>query len=81
MTNPPLKEVVHISRHWDNPEIRVALHREGIVIEVGLEEFCRAVVAEIPHPAMTMTRAKLEANVLAALEVVLGKVKEASAHV
>lgn len=81
MTTPPLKEIVHISRHWDSPEIKVAVHRDGIAIEVSLEDFCKAVVAEIPHPALTMSRAKLESNVLSALAVVLGKVKEASAHV
>ena len=81
MTNPPIKEILHISRHWHEPEIRVAIHKEGIAIEIGLEAFCKAVVAEIPHPALTMTRAKLEENVLGALETVLNKVKESSAYI
>ena len=72
------KTSVHISRHWHEPLIEVTVHQEGIAIELSLEDFCKAVVAEIPHPALTMTRAALEKNVLAALAGTLNKVKEAS---
>jgi len=77
----PLKQIVHISRHWNSPEIQVSVYKEGIALEVSLEDFCKAVVAEIPAPLMTFKRATLEAQVIAALEAVLSKVKEASAHV
>jgi hypothetical protein len=81
MNTPPLKEIVHISRYWSNPQIKVAVHLEGIALEITLEDFCKAVVAEMPHPATVMTRAKLESNVLTALQVALGKVKDASNYV
>lgn len=81
MLTDPIKEVVHVSRHWDNPEIKVTLYREGISIEISVQDFCKAVVAEIPHPAMVFSREKLQANILGALEVVLNKVKESSNHI
>jgi hypothetical protein len=81
MFTDPIKEVLHISRHWNNPEIQVTLYREGIAIEVSLEDFCKAVVAEIPNPAWVFSREKLQANVLAALSTVLNKVKESSNHI
>ena len=81
MNADPVKQVVHISRYWNNPEIKVAVYLKGIAIEVSLEDFCKAVVAEVPNPAWTFTREKLQAKVILALETVIGKVKEASNHV
>ena len=75
------KKTVHISRHWTNPAIQVTVCRDGIALEISLEDFCRAVVAELPHPAFTMTRAALEKNVVGAIEGTLNKVKEATAYV
>lgn len=75
------KHTVHISRHWHSPEITVRVLRDGIDIELSVEDFCRAVVAEIPHPVFTMTRSGLEKNVLAAVEGTLNKVKESTIYV
>ena len=75
------KEIVHISRHWSNPEIKVAIHKDGIAIDISLEDFCKAVVAEIPHPSLTMTREKLQANILTSLDTVLNKAKESSLYI
>ena len=76
-----LKEIVHISRHWDSPEIKVAMHREGIVVEISIEDFCKAIVADLSHPAWIFKRGTLEQKVLAAIQPVLSKVKEASVHI
>lgn len=76
-----IKEIIHISRHWDSTAIKVAVHQEGIAIEVTLEDFCKAIVAEISHPAWMFKRGTLEAKILAAIQPVLDKVKQASEHV
>jgi len=74
------KAVVHISRHWHNPAIAIELHSDGIKLECTLEDFCRAIVAEIAHPAFVLRRSTLEANVLAAVEPVLNKIKQSTVH-
>jgi hypothetical protein len=75
-----MKESIVQSRHWDNPEIKVRIDQKGIEVEISLEDFCKAVVAEIPHPAFTFTRKSLETDILGALEIVLNKTKEATNH-
>ena len=76
-----VKEMVVISRHWHSPEINVTVMRDGIGVSLSLEDLCKAIVAEIPHPSLTMTRAGLEKNILGTLEAVLNKAKEATIHV
>ena len=76
-----VKEVVVISRHWHSPEITVQIMRDGIGVGMSLEDLCKAIVADIPHPFLTMTRGGLESNILATLESVLNKAKEATIHV
>jgi hypothetical protein len=73
--------VVVISRYWDNPMITVVIDDEKIEVKMPVQDFLKAIVAEIPHPSATMTRSKLEAQVLKVLPVVLNKVKEATAQV
>lgn len=73
--------VLVISRHWHEPEVRVGVDHEQIRLEMSVEDFCRALVQEIPHPVLCFTRKGLTENVVAAVAVVLGKVKETSVHV
>ncbi len=75
------KETVVISRYWHSPEITVQVMRDGIGIGMSLEDLCRAIVAELPHPAFTMTRKSLEDNILSTLEGVLNKAKDATRYV
>lgn len=81
MDKTSIKTAVHISRHWHEPLIEVAIYKDGISIEIPIEDFCKAIAAEVSHPWKTLTRAGLEANILASLEQTLNKVKEASAYV
>jgi hypothetical protein len=76
-----LRETIHISRHWHNPEIRVAVHREGIEIEMSLEAFCVALATEIGSPKFMFKQETLRQKLMESAEVVLTKVKEASAFV
>jgi hypothetical protein len=76
-----LKETLHISRHWDSPEIRVAVHREGIEIEMSLAAFCVALAQEIGSPKFMFKQETLQQKLMECADVVLSKVKEASAHV
>ena len=80
-TNHSQKQIVHISRHWDNPTIAVRVNDRGIEIAISLENFCKAIVAEIKHPILIQTRSKMESQVLGVLESVLEKVKESSNYI
>ena len=76
-----VKEVVHISRHWHSPQIQITLHSDGIALEMSLEDFCKALAAELPHPLTTFTRKSLQNQVSEAIIPVLEKIKQASIHV
>jgi len=71
---------VIISRHWDNPEITVHVDDEKIEVQMSIEDFCKSLVAEIPHPLLTLTRSQLEKNCLKTINTVVDKAKEATAY-
>lgn len=81
MEDPERKEVVLISRYWNNPNITVRVDSKKIEVEMSVQDFCKAIVAEIPHPSTTLTRSKLEKNVLSVVQTVLNKAKEATAQI
>lgn len=70
-----------ISRHWDNPHISVSVSDERIALEMPVEDFIKALVKDAKHPIGVHTRKQLESELLKALEVVVPKIKEASAAV
>jgi hypothetical protein len=76
-----VKHIVHISKHWNKPDIDVKVFVDGISIEMSLEDLVKAIAADMPHPAFAVTRSRTEASMLSVLESVLNKVKEASIHV
>jgi hypothetical protein len=76
-----VKHIVHISRHWNNPNIEVKVFSDGISIEMSLEDLIKAIAADMPHPAFAVTRSRTEASMLSVLESVLNKAKESSTHV
>lgn len=76
-----IRHVVHISRHWHEPAIKVSVHSEGIELECSLDDFLSGLVREIPHPIKVWTRESLERELLAGVEAVLSKIKESSAFV
>ena len=76
-----IKKTVVISRNWDNPKIEITITDAGISLEISLEDFCKAVVAEAKHPALTFTRQKLEDQIVGAIDLAVEKIKAASAQV
>ncbi len=73
------RSTVVISRYWDNPQILVHVSDQRIAIEVDLNDFLKALVMEMDHPALIVTRSQLADAILAATKQVLSKAKEASA--
>lgn len=69
-----------ISRYWNNPTITVSVDSKKIEVQMPIEDFCKAVVAEIRHPSLIQTRSGLEKQILNVLETVLNKAKEATAQ-
>jgi hypothetical protein len=68
---------VVISRYWHKPEISI-LVKDGISLEIGLEDYLKAVVAEMGNPTTLFTRAQLERRLLDAGRAANEKIKEAS---
>jgi hypothetical protein len=69
-----------ISRFWHNPTIEVYVDSQKIEVRMKVEDFLKAMISEIPHPSTTMTRIKLEKQMLGVLETVLNKAKKATAE-
>ena len=81
MTSKIVKDIVHISRHWDNPTIHVVVRVDGISVDMSLESFCNALADEIGNPAFILRNAALRVKILDAMDTVIGKAKEATNHV
>jgi hypothetical protein len=77
----PERSMVVISKHWHTPEINLTVNTEGLQLAMPLDDFCKALVQEVAHPAFTLTKSGLEANLLTSMEKVISKMKEASVHV
>lgn len=75
------REVITISRHWDNPAIKVWVNHEHIGLQVGIDDYLVALAAEIGNPAIVLTRAQLLTRMRAAAERVRLKVQESSVAV
>lgn len=73
---------VVISRHWNNPTISYSIAREGIEINMDIDEYLLAMVEEIGNPAilMVMTKNRLLQLLRDKSEVVCSKIKEATAQ-
>jgi len=66
-----MKETVVVSKHWKNPDIKVSINDEGLTMQVSLDDFCRALAAELgvdPEAAVKSCATVIE------------KIKEASVH-
>lgn len=72
------KNTIVVSRHWDNPEISVKVYLEGIEVIMSLEDLCKSFAQEVSHPSLTMTRTKLEKNLLASIDTIVQKIKDAT---
>lgn len=72
------KQSLVISRHWDNPTIVVTIRDEGISLECSLDDFLLALAEEIKHPLVSFTKGRMLADLQAAKNVVLDKIKQAS---
>jgi hypothetical protein len=71
-----------ISRHWDNPQISYQIARDGIEINMELDEYLLALVEEIGNPAimLLLTKNRLLQLLRDKSQVVCEKVKEATAQ-
>jgi hypothetical protein len=49
---PSLREKVVVSRHWDNPDIRVTVNADEIKIICDLDDFLTGLLEELKDPAM-----------------------------
>lgn len=59
---PAGRHVVVISRHWNNPEIKISVTDTLIAIAMGLPEFLKALAMELgdPEAEPKLTRAAVQ---------------------
>lgn len=72
---------VVISRNWDNPQIKVTVNKDAIILEASIDSFVKAIASELGNPFWIGTRARLRQRVAVASLAVLEKIKLASAQV
>jgi hypothetical protein len=70
-----------IGRLWNNPEIYTQVTDEKIEMQISLEDYHKALVAEMGSPALVMTKDGLLERMEAASERVLTEVKTASSEI
>jgi len=78
--NVPIKHTLRILRYWNDPEIKISINQNGIQLDIGIEDFCKAMAAEMKHPMTIFTRVTFEKEILLCLPGVLEKIKETSVH-
>lgn len=75
------KEVVLISRNWDNPEIKITVTDKGISIEMSLTDFITAVSEETGNPTLMFTTEQLRRNLQLAAGIVCTENKKLTTQV
>lgn len=75
------KEVVVISRNWNNPSISIKVTLDGISLATDLNDFMAALVEEMGNPTMLVTKAQLAARIELARAAVVEKIKAESVKV
>jgi hypothetical protein len=72
---------VVVGRKWHKPDIYTRLDKEGIDLQMELDDFVLALLDELGSPTMIMTRAQLKARVHQAVEKVVSGIKDVSREV
>lgn len=72
------KSRIVISRHWNNPAIKIDVTDESITVMMSMQEFLDALCTEIGNPASMLTEGQLRKRVRQASDAVLSKMKEAT---
>lgn len=76
-----MKTVVTISRKWNNPQIKTTISKEGIELQISIEDFEVALLEEIGSVTFTLTKGQLKDKVNKAILNVLTGIKEESIKV
>ena len=76
-----MKTVVTISRYWTNPKITTSISREGITMQMDMDDFVAALKKEIGSVTMIFTQKGIESKIDTAVTSVLEKIKEESVKV
>ena len=76
-----MKNVLTISRYWNNPKILTTISFEGIALQMDLDDFIIAFKQEIGSIATTFTQKAFAAKIDNAVTIILKRVKEESIKV
>ena len=75
------KRVITKSRKWHYPEILAYVSNQEIGLQINLDDYLQALVAEIGNPSLLLTQTKLLAKLRAASIVVEQEMHEKSVTV
>lgn len=71
-----MKCVVTVSRKWDHPNIETTVSGDGIAIRMSLDDFLKALVAEVGTVAFTFRQVTFAAQLDAAAKIVVQGMKD-----
>ena len=72
------KEIVTISRYWDNPKIEVSVNQESIGLKISLDDFIKLVKNEIGSITFVFKQDTFNSMLDNAIKNILEKIKEES---
>lgn len=73
-----MKNILTISRYWNNPKIITTISSEEISLQMDLDDFCIALKQEIGSIATTFTQKAFAIKFDNAIAIILKRVKEES---
>lgn len=68
-----------ISRYWHKPKIDVFLMKNGIAIQLTVEDFVKSIAKELGTPKIIFSEKRFQEKLMDAAAQVLEKTKETSA--
>ena len=76
-----MKDVLTVSRKWNNPKIRTRIDHEGIDVSIELQDFLAALVQELGPVTWVFTDRTFQVKFDAAVARVLSGIKEETVKV
>lgn len=75
------RPVVTITRKWHNPEIYTVVNDKSISLEMGLDDFIKALLIEFGSPTFVLTKTQFEQRINMAVASIITGIKEESIKV
>lgn len=78
--NAAPKQVVLVSKKWNNPTIAVGISPDGISIQMPMTQFLDSLVANVGNPTFLLTTAALRVSLQVAADKIQQEMQAATAQ-